>query len=284
MSYVLIGSNATVNTWGSANFYSALLALITPASARVSISNNGQDITAIGASAMSEIAGLVSATCTIGGFAGIGGGAVVPGLGNSCSVSFSGGTVAPYAINLQTLDISLRTVAVHDITTGSSGSPATFMSFRPDIIQASARFTALVDSSTGLKLPDISSSAALNQAVFTYLPSSTITFAKANVRTLDVQAVRGNKQLVTYGMNSVGSVTSAGGVFGTNTFGDDNVDPLWSQGGSAVGAMDLYLISGGAKKVAFADSFWTGIDIRAAPNSPVGIEIRVQPTGTITLS
>lgn len=275
MSYPVIGANATVGSWGSANQNATILSNIIPASARYSLSNNGQDITGLGAFAVSEMPGLHSAGVTIGGLAG-----ASATLGTSIQVAYSGGTVAPYALSMQSLSLVMRTPTVHDITAGSSGSPATFMSFRPDIFQCAARFTALVDSGTPITLPDTYGN-TLNSAVFTYMSGGTLTLT-GHVRTLEQTAIKGGKQLVTYGIGSVGTVVSAGGLFGVHTFGGtNNADPLWSAGGAATGALVLNMLGAGTRKITFTDSFWTSIAINAtAPGQAVGVEIAIQPSGT----
>lgn len=284
MAFPLRGINATVASWGSANIYATILAAITPASARYTINNNGQDVTGIGAFPLSEIAGLVSANVTIGGYAGSS-----PYLGVYGSIAAGGspsGASTPYVTSPQSLSITLRTTGVHDITTGSSGSPATYMSFMPDGFQASARWTALVDSSTALSAPDLRSTVTYNQLAFTYASGGTVTFPACNIRTVDVQLVRGNKQLVTYQANSIGGISAAGGIFGTQaSWGTStNPFPLWNLGSGTPGALTLQLYSVGPKSIAFADSFLTSMTITATPNAPVGVECQIQPTGTITLA
>lgn len=276
--------NATVSSWGSANIYATILAAITPASARYTITNNGQDVTGIGAFAMSQIAGLISADVTIGGYAGS-----APYLGVYGSIAAGGspsGASTPYVTSPQSLSITLRTTGVHDITTGSSGSPATYMSFMPDGFQASARWTSLVDSSTALSAPDTRATTTYNQLAFTYANGGTVTFPACNIKTVDVQLVRGNKQLVTYQADSNGSISAAGGIFGTQAAwgASTNPFPLWNLGSGTPGALTLQLYSVGPKSVAFADSFLKSMTITAAPASPVGIECSVQPTGVITLA
>jgi len=284
VSFPLLGRNATVNSWGSTNLYSTILAAITPASARYTLRNNGQNITGIGSFAMSQIAGLCSADVTIGGYAGS-----APYLGVYGSVAAGGspsGASTPYVTSPQSLTITLETTGVHDITTGSTGSPATYMSFMPDGFQARASWTALVDSSTALSGPDLRTTTTYNQLAFTYANGGTVTFPACNIQTTDVQLVRGNKQLVTYQAESNGGISASGGIFGTQaSWGTStNPFPLSSLGGSAAGALVLYLISGGAKSISFADSFIRSMSITATPSAPVAVTMAVRPTGSWTIT
>jgi len=284
MSFPLRGMNATVSAFGSANIYSTILAAITPASARYTLRNNGQDITGIGSFAMSQIAGLCSADVTIGGYAGS-----APYLGVYGSIAAGGspsGASTPYVTSPQSLSITLATTGIHDITTGSSGSPATYMSFMPDGFQATARWTALVDSSTALSGPDLRSTTTYNQLAFTYANGGTITFPACNIKQVDVSLVRGNKQLVTYQAESNGGISAAGGIFGTQaSWGTStNPFPLWNLGSGTPGALTLQLYSVGPKSIAFSDSFIRSMTITAAPSSPVAVEMAIRPTGSWTLA
>lgn len=282
MAYPLIGSNATPGSWGSTNYYSVALASLTAASASYSIDNDGQDITALGAFATSEIPGLLSARATLGGWLG-----ATPALGTSGSIAYSGYTTAPYGINVQSFNIAMRTPAVHDITTGSSGSPATFRAFRPDIFTCAASFTSLVDSATALTLPNVPGD-TIGTATFTIVPGITAALTGI-IRTLGVRLARPGKQLVTYGMHNVGTVTFAGGTASgplARTYGStNNADPLWSAGGSVAGALVLNMLGAGTRKITFTDSFWTSIGISSQnPGSPVAMEYGIQPTGTFSFT
>lgn len=280
VTYPLRGANATINSWGSTNFYSNLKTNITPASMAFNVQNNGVNVTGIGEFPISEIPGLISADATIGGFAG-----ASPYLGVYASSSASGGTTAPYMVDIQSLNLTLRCLGVDDITTGSSGSPATYMSFMPvGGFQATATWTALVDQNTPLLLPDIRTN-TLNNIVFTYGNGQTLTFATGNIRTLGVRIARNSKQIVTYQANSVGAVTPAGinSLLGTTAFDSSNPFPLWSgPAGSTQGALTAYMHST-PRSIAFADSFVTAISISATPGAPVGVECQVQASGAITL-
>lgn len=279
MSYPLKGANAEIHALGSANFYSTYLAAITPASASVSVTNNGQDVTGLGAQAIAELPGLLSATATIGGFAG-----ATPYIGNVCGVSNSGGTSAMYSVDIQSFDIALRCVASQEVTKFNSGTPPTVMSFMPDIIQMGATITAMVDNSTALTLPDLYSN-TLNTFVLTYGATGVLTLS-GNVKAMRVSTAKATKTMVQYTLGSSGTIANTGGLFGSHTFGGAvNQDPLWSQGGAAVGAASFYWIADGAKSLVFADSFWTGIRIVSrGPGLPVMTEMDLQATGAISVT
>lgn len=277
MAYSLAGQNATVASWGSANQYSTILAAIDPASARVSLVNNGVDITALGEQFVTELPGLTSGTAVIGGYAGS-----TAYLGNVCGVSNSAGATT-YQTHCRSIEITLGTTQVHDITEFNSGTPPTVMAYRPDIFAASARWTCLVDTDTAIAKPSIYGD-TLPTLVFTYGTSATLTMSGA-VRTMNVQLVTKSMQLVTYAMNSSSTVVSSGGIFGTYTFGGTlNNAPLWSAGGAAAGAIQFNMISGGARKVTAADSFYRSMTIRAVPAAPVGFEANIQLTGALAIT
>lgn len=283
MSYPLIGANATINSWGSGNFNSTLLAWLTNASANIQLVNNGVDITGLGSLVRNEIPGMISANATLGGY-------VRATSGGTPFLATAGGLAAVSglytAASIQSFAISLRTDTVTDMTAFNSATPPAAMLFRPGIFMASARYTAMVDSSTALTAPSRPGD-ALPTAVFTIGPSSTLTMTSANVRVVSAVLQRGGqKQLVTYQMNSTTTVGASGGPFGTRTFGStNNADPFWSAGGAATGALDAYMITGGAQKIGFADSFWTSIDINLPQlNAPVGYQIGIQASGAISIN
>lgn len=286
VTYPLRGLNASVQSWGTgSNFYANLLTSMVPASASYTINNDGQDTTGIGSFPLSEIPGLLSATVRIGGYA-----MATPALGVYASVASSGGTVAPYTVDVQSLTIALATTGVNETTIGSSGSPATYRSFMPDGFQAKATWKCMVDQNTPLVLPDLRTNTTLNQLVFTYVSGGTVTMPTTNIRVMDVQASRPGKQMVTYSCNSSGPVATAGGILGTNSSSpglgsSGNPFPLWSLGSSAVGALVLYHIAAGARSITFADSWIKSLTINAQSiGAPVGVECDIQPTGSITIT
>lgn len=278
LTYPLRGANATINSWGSTNFYSNLKAALTPARMSFNVQNNMQDITGIGAYAQSSIPGLISATATVSGFADSS-----PYLGVYVSATASGGTTAPYIVDILSLNLTLECLGVEDITTGSSGSPATYMSFMPaGGFRAIATWRCLVDQNTPLVLPDIRTN-TLNNLVFTYGSSQTLAFATGNISTLGIEVVRGQKQIATYQAMSVGTVTPAGSLLGSKAFDSSAPFPLWSgPAGSTQGALTAYMVST-PRSIAFADSFTRSISINAAPGAPVAVDCQVQASGAITL-
>ena len=273
MSYPLISANATVTSWGSTNFYSTVLAAITPNSARINITNDDQEVTGIGAFASVMIPGLKSANVTLGGYAGS-----PVYLGNAGSIT-STGTPNGYVTTVQSWEWVARTPTVHDIT--PFGGTPTWKTFRPDIFTSSLRYTALVDSSTSLA-PAPDAGGGLQTVTLTYVSGGTIAMTGL-IKQIGVTAVRGNKQLVTYQLDGSSTVTTAGGIFGTYTMGGaNNTHPLWSAGGSAAGAMVVTLLTG--KTISLADSFYTSMRVSCAPSAPVAVEFNVQATGAVTIA
>lgn len=279
VTYPLRGANATVNSWGTGgNFYATLLAQMKPASMRFEFMNDGQDTTGIGEFAHSEIPGLIGGQFTIGGFAGSS-----PYLGVYSSIAASGGT-APYIVDVQSINISIRSGVV-DATTGSSGSPATYTVPMPSgAFSGLATWTCLVDQNTALIRPD-PRGATLNNLVFTYGSGQTLAFATANIKRLSVEAVRGNKQIVRYQAASVGAITPAGSLLGSTAFSNSAPFPLWSgAAGSTQGAMVAYLNGAADRTITLADSFATSIAINSTPAAPVGVVVEGVSVGTVTLA
>lgn len=278
VTYPLRGANATVQSWGSANFYSTLLAAMKPASMRFQFVNDGPDTTGIGEFAHSEIPGLIGGSFTIGGFAGS-----TPYLGVYASIAASGGTT-PYLSDVQSITLTLAS-RVDDATTGSAGSPATYTSPMPSgAFMATATWRCLVDQNTALVKPDVRG-ATLNNLVFTYGSSQTLAFATGNIKRLNVEVVRSQKQLVTYQATSVGTITPAGSLLGSTAFSNSAPFPLWSgAAGSTQGAMVAYLNGAADRTITLADSFATSITINATPAAPVGVEVSGVSVGTITIA
>lgn len=282
MAYPLIGGQGSVASWGTAsNAYADLLAAITPASVRWSIVGETQDVTGIGALNVSRIAGLKSGSATISGFGGAAAATVTPVMGNYGSITWSGG----YTANVQSWEFTARTIAVHDITS-TQATPILYRYFRPDIFTSSARFTAIVDDTAAVIAPfNVGTSAAT--VVLTYGSAQTITMT-GFPRMVEETLTKGNKQLVTYEIDGTSTVAMSGGFLsgiGTgDTWGNTVNDfPLWSAGGTVAGQLVINNISGGARKVTFADSFWTSIRASVSPGAPIGVQIGVQPTGVITI-
>lgn len=273
MAYNLIGANAVVTSWGSTNFYSTCLAAITPNSARITITNDDQEVTGIGAFASVMIPGLKSANVVLGGYAGSS-----PYLGNAGAIT-STGTPNGYVTTVQSWEWIARTPTVHDIT--PFGGTPTWKTFRPDIFTSSLRYTALVDSSTSLA-PAPDAGGGLQTVTLTYVSGGTIAMSGL-IRQIGVTAARGNKQLVTYQLDGSSTVTTAGGIFGSFTMGGaNNTHPLWSAGGSAAGAMVVTLGTG--KTISLADSFYTNMRVSCAPSAPVAVEFNVQATGAVSIA
>lgn len=276
MAWPLIGSEGSVGSWGSTNFYSTLLTALSPNSAIVNVTSDSQDITELATFTVAELPGLLFGSATISGFAG-----ASPALGNNGGIAYSAGG---YALHVYRSSVRMFTPTVHDITAMNTGSPPTVRAFRPDIFQIGGEYTAGIDSGTALVLPNIPGD-SLPTLTLTYLSGATLS-GPAIIRQVGPSVVRGQKQVATYQWRGTGSWASVGGLFGTRTFGSGaNLDPLWSAGGSAAGAMTINMKAASTvKKVDFADSFWTGISLDWEPGAPVKASISVQATGAITVS
>jgi hypothetical protein len=266
MAYPLIGDQGVVTSWGSANQNATILSNITPASTTINIDGDPQRITGLGVSTETEIPGLKSARGTISGFMGSS-----PYLGAICNVAYSSGG---YALHVQSFEIVLST-AVHDLTEFNAGNQ--YKKFRPDSLRWGMTYTAIIDSGTAIVAPP-DTGASLPTVTLTY--GSGITCAGTGViRSTAANITRGNKQMVTFGVDGNGNLTTAGGIFGTSTLGSTfNTAPLWNAGGSATGAMVITAASG--RTYTLNDSFWTSIRIRGTPTTPVQVSIDWQGEGT----
>lgn len=279
MGYQTIGAEGRVTSWGSANFYSTLLAAITPQSARLVVVGDGQDITGLFTSQTSRIPGLKSATVEITGQVG-----AAPYLGNRGFVSYSG---SEYDSHVYEFDWTCTTPTVYDITEYSSSDSPEWRTFRPDMFDATCRFTAGVDHTDALTLPP-DPGASLPTVTLCYKSNgsgtSTASLAAAGlINQLTAQTRVRNKNVATYEILGSGAWTAAGAdsIFGARTFaGSSNVDPLWSAGGSAAGQLIFQMASG--RTFTCSDSFWTRIALRGRVNAPTEISISVQVTGTVT--
>lgn len=270
MAYVLISDQGALTSWGSGNQNATILAAITPARATLDIVENVANVSALGTAYESFIPNLKSVAGSIGGYIGS-----APYIGAIGIVAFSSGG---YALHVTEAEVSIRTTTAHDITELNAGSQ--WMRFRPGTLTWSIRYTAMIDSGTAIVAPP-DTGASLPTVTLTYGSGATVAGAGV-IRQVGVAIVRGNKQLVTYEITGTGTLTTAGGIFGTSTLGSThNTAPIWNAGGSATGAMVITAASG--RTYSMADSFWTGIRLRVTPNAPASVDISWQGDGAVTI-
>lgn len=274
MGYWTIGSEGRLTSWGSANFYSTLLAAMTTNRATVRIGSDDINITGLNVHQAAYIPGLKRVQVDITAMLGS-----TPYLGNNGLVSLSTG----YDELVQSFEWTASTPTVHDITPFASGGGVEWMSFRPDIFMASATFTAGVDSATALTLPP-APGASLPTLTLQYTTNGTLA-ASGIIRQVSAGPVRGQKNLAEYSLVGTGAWTAAGAasVFGSRTFGSSaNNDPLWTSTGSAVGAMVVQMAP--SRTLTLTDSFWERMTLRCSVGAVPTINISVRGTGSVSVA
>lgn len=273
MAYPTIWAEGTIASgWTGHAFYVNLLAALTVRAATVTITNEDHDVTGLGAAVISRIPGLRSATATLQAFA------ATPYIGNFMNVAYSAGG---YAINPTSFEINISTPTVHDITSRTipAGAPL-WRYFRPDVFQASARYTAMADSATALVVPSVSA-AALPTVTMTYGSGATLA-GSGIIQQLGASITKGNKNLANYVVDWSGAVTAAGGIFGSYVFGSQ-VDPMWN-GANTGTLIPLVVTLASGRTITFADSFWTSIRISGSVGAPVMVDIGVRASGVVTIA
>lgn len=268
------GEEGSVVSWGSANFYSSFLALLSSNRAAVYIGSDVVDVQAFGAYAAARTPGLKQCRATISGYAGS-----TPYLGNAGLLAYSSGG---YVLHAQRWSWSASS-GVDDITEFNA-TPPEWRSFMPDGFQADCEFTAGIDADTALALPPAPQigPSALPTLTLTYRNGGTLA-AKAVIQSVNATIPLRGKNLAAYNVLGTGIWTAAGAssLFGSRTFASAvNQDPFWSVGGAAAGALVIQAASG--RTYSFADSFWTRMQLTAEVGSPVRVDVSVQGTGVLT--
>lgn len=265
MAYPIIGADGAVTSWGSADFYSVLLSKISPNSATFQVLANPEDTTGIGTAQTSHIGGMRTSQGTIDARIKLGG---TPILGNQGLVTFASG----YAEHVRAWDLTLETIAVHDITEFAS-TPPTFRSRRPDRARAYGTYTARVDNSTDIIAPPVANAtgASMTLRYGDEATDDTIAFS-ANVSQIGTAIVDRQLQEVTCAFTATGAITPAGtnSILGTSASALEI--PLWeyTSGSSVVHTLTLTAISG---KTYTTDAFWTRIRIQCTADQLLIVSI-----------
>lgn len=278
MGYPNTGSEGTVVSWGSANFYSVLLSRVAPFSASFQVNGEDIDITQLNSETFSVLSGLTDWSATLEAF-----GFATPRLGNVGTVTYSSGG---YVLHAYEWEWNIETEQVHDITELATTPPSgpTWRSFRPDSSKVTGTIRCRADSATALAIP---------HQVGTALPTLTLVYGDsatdeqvsgtARIQQLGVAVRRGSLTEVDYSFTGSGAWTPAGtgSIFGSSAFGV----PLWSQGGAAAGALVVDTKSSATRKtITGADSFWRRISLRCAVGEAVSLTVDVQGVGSLTPS
>lgn len=269
MAYPTVGSEGSLVSWGSANFYATLLSRMVTNQANVSIQVDGEEVTGLDVEHAVRLPGLKSATVSINAtlFA-------TPKLGNVGNVAYSSGG---YVLHLSGWELNLKNRYLHDITaTAGPAAAPTWRSFRPDSHEWDATLTTKADSGTAPVLPHAPTD-SLPTITFTYGDEATDdTFAGVGmIQQFAPSVQRGSPNTFTYRLMSSGALTPAGTTspFGSSAFNT----PLWSAGGAAAGAMVIATLTG-SRTITITDSFWTSLNIKCEVGRPVELSAEVQVT------
>jgi len=273
MAYPIIGADGAVTTWGSADFYSVLLSKISPNSATFQVMADPFDVTGIGTAQSANISGLRSTQGTIDARIKLGG--TYPTIGNSGLVTFASG----YTTHVRSWDLTLETVAVHDITTFASTGPV-FRTRRPDRVRCYGSYVARVDNSTDIIAPPTanSSGASMTLRYGDEATDDTIAF-NALVTQTGTAIVDAQAQDVTCAFTATGAITPAG----TNSILGSSATalevPLWeyTSGSSVPHTLTLTAITG---KTYTTDAFWTRIRLQCTVDQVLTVSIDWAGSGT----
>lgn len=276
MGYPLHGVDGSVVSWGSANFYSALLSRMSPTEARLNIPGAMIDTTGLGASTNTYIPSLAQWDATITGHA-----FTTPIVGNQSVVTFAAGG---YTKNVESfvVDISAPVFDYTSLNEAVSGTAPTWRSFRPGPSNWSATVNVKLDSGTAMVGPDVAPATGTT-CTFTYQDDATDEklSGTAFIESVDVNIAQGSLATATLKLRGTGALTPAGdgSPFGTTAFGV----PIWSAGGSAAGAI-VIASKTGTRTFSGADSFWKLIQLTCNVGESVKIVVGVQGTGAMTIA
>lgn len=271
MGYPTVGITGQVGTW-TGTLYSTLLAAITPATARIAMTNPGQDVTGLNTGVGARTAGLASWSGSLSGYA-----FATPALGNVGLLAYTSGRTE-YTSHLDSLRVRIEAQPI-DITEFNASAP-TWRRFCPGISRWSATARAVVDSSTALVGPHVTSDSAAT-ATFTYGGSGAQLSGSARVVSVSpAMALRANqKTVVDIGLEGTGTLAASGtgSIFGTYNF----AEPEWDQGSSAPTSttQPKIIVTWATSRTFTGCAFWTGIDLSWEVGSPVAIDVAFQGTG-----
>ena len=276
MAFPVIGAEGAVTSLGTGgNFYATLLSRMKPNEANISISADQVETTGFNTGANTYTPGIRSWGANINGHA-----FATPILGNQSVVAFSSGGYAVH-VDSFTLNITAPAMDYTSLNTAVAGTAPTWRSFRPGASNWTATVNAKVDNSTAVVLPGAAGSSGAT-VTFTYQDDATdeALAGTAFIERVEVGASVGSFTAVTLSLRGTGALTPAGdgSPFGTTAFGV----PLWSEGGSAVGAMVFTAYSG--RTYTGADSFWKSLQLACNVGESVKLSVGLQGTGTMTIA
>lgn len=278
MGYTTAASEGQIASWGSANFYSVLLSKIIVDSATLTVTSEDIDVTGLNATQAATLVGLGQWSISIKARA-----FTTPRLGNVGTVVFSAGAAG--VLHVDAWDAMFESSAVHDITE-LAALPANgpiWRAFRPDYSRVRGSLAGHADSGTALSLPHILTPGQPTLPTLTLLYGDSSTDEQisglATLRQLGVGMNRGGLNTAAYEFTGSGAWTPAGtnSPLGATALGV----PLWSQGGSAAGAIRFDTLAG-SRYLTGADSFWKSLQIRCPVGAPVEVNIEVQGSGVLS--
>lgn len=269
----IIGAQGTLSSW-TGTFYSNLRTKLTETAVTIAASRDTVDVTGLGQYGRSVIPGLGQWTAQVEGTANIGS---APALGNTGLVAYTGSTSV--LIDSFTLNINAQ---VHE-TTAFNGTPPTWKTFRPGVVNWSGTMTARLDDGNAAPLP-LTIGGTPVSAVFTYGTTATLTgdIVIASV----APAIRiGSLSLIPITFNGTGVLTAAGAndIFGATAFADPTSSagiPEWNANGSS--AKPIVMTTASGRTLTGADGFWSSISLTASVSDLTRVSVGVQGSGSMT--
>lgn len=265
----------SISTWGTGgNFYATLLSRLTKIGATLNVTNEAQDATGLDVESLVHIAGLANWNIELEALA-----FSTPRMGSIGTVAVSGG----YVTHVREWEVTFESTQVHDITPLGTAPPSTgptWQTFRPDAVRITGRVVCLADSATAAALTHVVTDSAVSITVgYGQDVADDTVSGNGFVTQLGAVVRRGDLNQYTYSFVGSGPWTPAGtnSIFGATAFGI----PLWSQGGSAAGAIQMDTLTS-SRFFSGADSFWSRLTVRNAVNELVQVSASIQGTGALT--
>jgi hypothetical protein len=262
----IIGDTGSVVSW--ANNTALISGGVAPSAFTLQMSANPLDATVFGSSLVgrSSKAGLTEVSGTIQG-------KTSPTiLGSTGLVTASGA----YTANVKSWTMELNAPPFE--TTAMTGAAQTFKSFIPGLISGTGSWTANVDHSTALVLPNT----VVATATFKLVENSTGTDGTLScaIVTTDVSfgTTVGELVEVTVGFSINGTITSAG------TSATGIPAPLFAPGTITAPPIDELQLRSATNRTYTGDAFWSSIRINVPVNDLVTYDIGFQGTSTWTIA
>jgi hypothetical protein len=261
----IIGDTGSVVSW--ANNTALISGGVAPSAFTLQMSANPLDATVFGSSLVgrSSKAGLTEVSGTIQG-------KTSPTiLGSTGLVTASGA----YTTNVKSWTMELNAPPFE--TTAMTGAAQSFKSFIPGLISGTGSWTANVDGTTALVLPNTEVASAVFKLVENASNDHTLTCA---IVTTDVSfgATVGELVEVTVGFSINGTITAAG------TSGSGLPAPIFTAGSVAAPALGELVLRSATSRTYTGSAFWSSIRINVPVNDLVTYDIGFQGSGSWTIA